>query len=194
MTSRRLVLPVLMGTLVIGAVPALADSNGSTEQQKERRSCTAPADPHYSKPAKNECKKKAGRYVAPSADGKYNATHFTNDVKCGSQNEQSPSNPTGLHLYGAGDPAKPAGGLSICSDGSVPAHGRIGISGSPSGFTITADGDKDNNTPVTSDGTGWVVISGGGSGASVSCGKAYDGGGHGDTDAPDDGAQGNCGG
>ena len=193
MTS-RFVLPVLMGTLIIGAVPALADSNGSSEQQKVRRSCTAPADGHYSKPAKNECRKKGGRYVAPSADGKYNATYYTNQVKCGSQNEVSPSNPSGLHVYGSGNPTTPNGGLGVCSDGSVPAHGRIGISGSPSGLTVTADGDKANNTPVTSDGTGWAVVTVGTSGPSVSCGKSYDAGGHGDTDAPDDGAQGNCGG
>jgi hypothetical protein len=192
MTS-RFVLPVLMGTLIVGAVPALADSNGSTEQQKVRRSCTAAADAHYSKPAKNECRKKAGRYVAPSKDGKYNATHYTNEVKCGSKNEQSPSNPSGLHVYGAGDPTTPSGGLGVCSDGAVPVQGRLGISGSPSGFAITADGDKDNNTPVTSDGTGWAVVSVGSSGPSVSCGKSYDTGGHGDTDAPSDGAQGNCG-
>jgi hypothetical protein len=193
MTPSRFALPVLMSGLVIGAVPALADGNGSTEQQKERRSCTAPADPHYSKPAKNECRKKSGRYVAPSADGKYNATHFTNDVKCGSQNELSPANPSGLHVYGSGNQSTPSGSLGVCSDGSVPVHGRVGISGDPSGFTVTADGDKDNNTPVTSDGAGWAVVKVGTSGASVSCGKSYDTGGHGDSDAPDDGAQANCG-
>jgi hypothetical protein len=193
MTSHRFVLPVLMGTLVLGAVPALADSNGSTEQQKVRRSCTAAKDPHYSKPAKNECRKKSGRYVAPSADGKYSATHYTNDVKCGSKNEVSPSNPTGVHVYGAGDPTTPKGGLGLCSDGPLPAQGRLGISGDSSGFTVTADGDKDNNTPATSDGTGWAIVSVGTGGASVSCGKSYDTGGRGDTDAPDDGAQANCG-
>ena len=191
--NSRLVLPVLMGTLVVGGVPALADGNGSTEQQKERRSCTAAADPHYSKPAKNECRKKAGRYVAPSKDGKYNATHYTNDVKCGSQNELSPANPSGLHVYGSGNPTTPSGGLGICSDGALPAQGRVGISGSPGGFTVTADGDKDNNTPVASEGTGWAVVSVGTGGAGVSCGKSYDTGGHGDSDAPGDGAQANCG-
>ncbi|MDP9181472.1 MAG: hypothetical protein M3P04_01685 [Actinomycetota bacterium] len=182
-----------MGTFIIGAVPALADGNGSTEQQKERRSCAAPADPHYSKPSKSECRKKAGRYVAPSTDGKYSATHYTNNVKCGSKNEISPSNPSGVHVYGSGDPTTPSGGLGACSDGPVPVQGRAGISGSPSGLTVTADGDRDNNTPVTSDGTGWAVVSVGSGGASISCGKSYDTGGHGDADVPADGAQANCG-
>lgn len=191
--NRRIVLPVLMGTLVVGAVPALADGNGSTEQQKVRRACTAPADPHYSKPAKNECRKKGGRYVAPSADGKYNATHWTNDVTCGSRNEVSPANPSGLHVYGAGDPTTPRGGLSVCSDGALPVQGRVGLSGDPNGLTVTADGDQGNNTPVSDKATGWAVVSAGPGGVSAGCGKAYAGGGHGDTDAPSDGSQASCG-
>jgi hypothetical protein len=187
---------MIMGTLVAAAVPALADANGSTEQQTVRRSCTAPADPHYSAPAADECQKDdTGAYVAPSADGMYDATFDSNEVTCGDANREDPeANPSGIHVYGSGDATTQSGGLGLCSDGAAPVHGRIGVSGNKDdGATVTADGDNSNSTPVTDKGTGYAVVKVGPGGASVVCGPDWASGGNGSSDDPAGASQAACG-
>ena len=187
---RRTVLPVLLGAVLLGGLPALADENGSSEQQKVQRACSAPADSHYSAPTSSDCKKTPkGKY---KGDGNYTATFYSNDVKCGEKNAQTPANPTGIRFYAGGD-TSPSGGMGICSDGSgaAPLQGRVGVKGGASGIQMTVDGDKDNAGP--SQATGYAIVKVGPGGASVACGKGYGTGGNGDTDNPSDANQANCG-
>ena len=187
---RRIALPALLGIAVLGTVPALADGNGSTEQRTVTRSCGAAADPHYSAPKATDCKtnKKFDKKKS------YQSTYSSNDLKCGSKNSLTGATPAGLQVYGGGDPTGPSGSIGVCSDGSLPLQGRATLGGAPSsGVTLTVDGDKDNNNPVTDKGTGYAVVKAGPGGASVACGKTYAKGGNGDTDNPVDASQANCG-
>jgi hypothetical protein len=172
---RTIALPVLVGTVLLGGVPALADQNGSTEQRTEKRSCTAEADPHYSEPTEEDCQ-----------DGSttYDATYYSNDVKCGDDNALVPTNPTGIRVYGSGDPTTQSGSLGACADGSGaapnPVQGRASVGGSPAtGPRIVVDGDKDNSPEQAQ---GYLLIEG----TSYRCGHAYSDGGKADSDTPED--------
>ena len=175
---RKIALPVLLGTVLIGAVPATADNYGSTEQRTVTRSCTAKPDPHYSAPKGNDCKGK-------NKGKTYQATHYSNDVKCGDGggNTATPANPTGVRVYGGGDPATATGSLSVCADGSGaapnPVQGRATVGGSPAtGPRVVVDGDKDNGPAPAQ---GYLLVEG----TSYRCGHAYSEGGKGDSDAPE---------
>jgi hypothetical protein len=182
--SRRILLPLALGALLLGAVPALADANGSTEQRTVTRSCTAPADNQYSAPGPNDCKNGATTY---------RATHYTNNVKCGDKNSPTPANPTGIRAYGAGNQGTQSGGVGICSEGgslpaAVPVQGRAGVAGSTSsGLKVTADGDRDNATPngnETMHGWATVQVKPAAAPPTVTCGDEYSQGGRADSDAP----------
>lgn len=171
---RRIITPVLLGTVLLGAVPAVADGNGSTEQRTVTRSCSAKPDPHYSAPKGNDCKGKSKTYQA---------THYTNDVKCGDKNALTPANPTGVRVYGSGDPAAQSGSVGACADGSGaapnPVQGRASVGGSPAtGPRVVVDGDKDNGP---SQAQGYVIVEG----TSYRCGHGYSEGGKGDSDTPE---------
>lgn len=177
---RTIALPVVLGAALLGS-PALADSNGSTEQRTEKRSCSAKADPHYSKPTGKDCKGK---------NKTYQATYYSNDVKCGDKNAVTPANPTGIRVYGSGDPAAQNGQVSMCSDGggSAPApapQGRASFGGSPAtGPTVVVDGDKDNSNTTAQ---GYIIVNAKpGSAPTYRCGDEYDQGGRADSDAPED--------
>jgi hypothetical protein len=187
--KRRIVLPVLAGIVLAGAAPALADGNGSTEQQKVSRSCGAPADKHYSPPKGSDCKTK-GKFDKKK---KYQSTYYSNDLKCGSSNSLSGPTPVGLQVYGSGDAAAQNGSLGLCSDGQLPLHGRVGGSGSTSGIVLVVDGDKHNDNPATDKATGYAIVKAGTGGPSVVCGKDYASGGLGDSDTPSDASQASCG-
>lgn len=175
---RKIALPVLMGTVLLGGVPALADPNGSTEQRTEKRSCSAKHDPHYSKPTSKDCKGK---------NKTYQATYYSNDVKCGDKNALTPANPTGIRVYGSGDPAAQSGQMSTCSDGSgaAPIQGRASVGGSPAtGPTVVVDGDKDNSNSTMQ---GYIIVNAKpGSAPTYRCGDEYDQGGRADSDAPEE--------
>jgi hypothetical protein len=175
--SRRLLLPVALGLLLLGGIPALADANGSTETTTETRSCSAPADDHYSAPTDTDCRNADGSF---DADKTYQATRWTNDVRCGGTNSPTPANPTGLRAY-----ASQAGGIGICSDGALPVQGRAGASGGADGGTVTIDGDKDNAAPNGNEtARGWATVGvKPGAAPVVTCGDEYSQGGRADSDS-----------
>jgi hypothetical protein len=182
--TRRMLLPLAAAALLLGGVPALADANGSTETTTVDRSCSAPADNRFSEPGPNDCKKADG---SPNPGGTYKATHWTNDVKCGSTNSPTPDNPSGIRLY-----ASQAGGVGMCSGGgslpvAAPVQGRAGVTGSTSGAKVTVDGDKDNAAPNNNETLrGWATVEAKPAAAppTVTCGDEYSQGGRGDSDSP----------
>ncbi|HWH27453.1 MAG TPA: hypothetical protein VNU26_00590, partial [Mycobacteriales bacterium] len=120
----------------------------------------------------------------------YQATHWTNDVKCGSKGQLTPeqANATGLRVYGAGDPAAQSGSVGTCSDGSgpVPVQGRAGLSGSPAtGPKVVVDGDRDNGNATAQ---GYLIVEAKPQPAppTVRCGDEYADGGRADSDSPQD--------
>lgn len=180
MSRRRTILPAVLGLLLVAAVPAVADGNGSTEQRQEERSCSAPADPHYSAPGPEDCQDGATTYTA---------TYWSNDVTCGDKNAVTPANPTGVTVYGSGDPAAQRGSVGVCADGSGaapnPVQGRASFGGSPAtGGTLVVDGDKDNANETAQ---GWIAVTAGPGGApTYRCGDEYAQGGKADSDTPED--------
>lgn len=173
---RIVVLPVLAASIAFGVVPALADQNGSSEQRTETRSCSAKPDPHYSAPKGNDCKGKNKKT--------YQATFYSNDVKCGDKNALTPANPTGIRVYASGDPATQSGSVDACADGSGaapnPVQGRASVGGSPAtGPRIVVDGDKDN---APEQAQGYLMIEG----TTYRCGHSYADGGKADSDTPED--------
>ncbi len=193
--SRRLLLPVALGALLLGGVPALAaDANGSSETKTVERSCGADmTDNHYSQPGPGDCRDADGSY---DARGTYQATHWTNDVECGDSGP-TPANPTGIRVYGAADQASQSGRLGVCSDGSgdapAPVQGRAGVDGGTAeGYRVVVDGDKDNPNETSQ---GYVVVTGGAGAPTVRCGDEYAHGGRADSDSPQDrDTQDECGG
>jgi len=182
--SRRMLLPLAAAALLLGGVPALADANGSTETRTETRSCSAPADNHYSEPGPGDCRDADGNFDGSKS---YEATHWTNDVRCGSTNSPTPANPTGIRAYAGGDPTTSGGNAGICSDGSgtapAPVQGRAGASGSTAqGARLVVDGDKDNGNATAQ---GYVVVekAPGASAPTARCGDEYADGGRADSDS-----------
>ena len=174
--SRRYLLPLALGVLRLGGVPALADANGSTEQKTVARSCSAPADNRYSAPQGNDCKTN-GQFDGSKS---YQATYYSNDVQCGTKNSPTPANPTGVRAYGS-----QAGGAGVCSDGALPVQGRAGVSGGTSGGKVTIDGDKDNAAPNGNEtARGWATAEAGTGGPKITCGDEHSQGGRADTDSP----------
>lgn len=188
--SRKTLLPVALTVLLLGAAPALADANGSTEQRTETRSCGAPADNRYSAPGPGDCTNPDG---TPDPGGTYSATYYSNDVTCGDKNSPTPANPTGIRAYAAGDQASQSGGTGLCSEGgslpaAAPAQGRAGISGgTASGLKLTVDGDKDNAAPNGNEtARGWATVEAKPAAAPpvITCGDEHSQGGRADSDAP----------
>jgi len=187
--SRRFLLPLAAVVLLLGSGAALADANGSTEQEKVSRSCSAPAHNHYSAPGPNDCKNGATTYTA---------TYWSNNVRCGSANSPTPANPTGIRAY-----ASQGGGVGMCSEGgslpvAAPVQGRAGVTGGTSGAKVTIDGDRDNAAPNNNETLrGWATVEAKPAAAppTVTCGDEYSQGGRADSDSPQArDNQGECGG
>lgn len=168
------------------AVPS--DETGSTEAVTIQRSCGAEADPHYDPPSgagQSECLDGNGDFD-PSRT--YTATHFTNDVQCGSENVLVPVDAAGVYVSGNGGAGADGGDgyLSTCSDDALPINGRATArgEGDTSGdlaVSATADGDKDNPESTSQ---GWVTATVTPGGPEYRCGKSYADGGRADSDAP----------
>jgi hypothetical protein len=173
--SRRFLLPFAVGALLFGAVPALADANGSTEVQTVDRKCDAPSDNRYSPPGAGDCKDGATTYKS-----KYNS----NDVKCGGKNVVGPTGGLGTKVY-----ASQAGGIGTCSDGTgstpAPVQGRATLSGNTTdGARLAADGDKDNSNASSQ---GYLIVQAKpGAAPTVRCGDEHAQGGKADSDFPQD--------
>ena len=197
--SRRVFLPLALRVVLLGAGPVLADANGSTEQKQVPRSCGAPADTQYSAPGPEDCKDAEGNFD-PSAE--YTATYYSNDVECGSEDALTPDTPTGVTVYGSGDPAAQNGRVATCSEGgslpvAAPVQGRASFEGSPAtGPRLVVDGDKDNPQPNgNATATGFVVVEAAPAAAppSVRCGDEHAQGGRADSDSVQDrDQQGEC--
>lgn len=187
--SRRMLLPLALGALLLGAVPALADANGSTEVRTVDRKCSDGGDNQYSAPGPNDCRNADGSF---SPGGTYKAQYYSNDVQCGSSTPV-PANPTGIRVYAAGDQAGQSGRAGMCSDGGslpvpAPVQGRAGVTGSTgSGLKATIDGDKDNAAPNGNETSrGWATAEAKPAPAApvVTCGDEHAQGGRADSDAP----------
>ena len=182
---RRIVLSVVAVLAVAGGGAAVADANGSTEQERVQRACSAPADNRYSAPGPGDCQNGATTYTA---------TFYSNNVKCGSANSPTPANPAGIRLY-----ASQAGGVGTCSDGALPVQGRAGVTGGTNGAKVTIDGDKDNAAPNGNESLrGWATaeVKPAAAPPTVTCGDEHSQGGRADSDAPQAGrdSQAECGG
>jgi hypothetical protein len=179
---RRALLAVAAGVLLLGAVPALADANGSSEQQTVTRDCSAPADNQYSAPGPGDCQGGATTYEA---------TYYSNDVRCGDTGAVTPGQ-LGTTVYAGGDPTADGGSLGVCSDGTgpepAPVQGRAGLSGSTTdGARLVVDGDRDNAAPNGNEtAQGYVVVDkpAGAAAPTVRCGDEASQGGRADSDAP----------
>lgn len=162
----------------VGSVPS--DESGSTEARTVQRSCGAGADSHYvpsSGRDANQCYDSKGIFQ-PSRT--YTATHFTNDVTCGSENRITGSGATDTWL--AGTAGADGGYVQVCSDDFTPAHGRVTVRGDADGSVqVVADGDKDNPEETSQ---GWASGTVSADGPSYRCGKSYAEGGRGSSDAP----------
>ena len=187
--SRRMLLPLAVGALLLGAVPALADANGSTEVRTVERSCAAGGDDQHSAPGAGDCRNADGSF---NSGGTYQAQYYSNDVQCGSSSPV-PANPTGVRVYAAGDQASQSGRAGFCSDGgslpvAAPVQGRAGVAGgTATGLKATVDGDKDNAAPNGNEtARGWATAQAGPSPAApvVTCGDEHSQGGRGDSDSP----------
>lgn len=199
MRSRSLLLlPALLATFLVAASPPAQDQAGSSEAETVMRSCGAEHDTRYDPPSGE------GLAACQDANGnhddslEYEATHWTNDVQCGTDDELASGghDATGLAVSGNGgqEGTGGAGYLQVCSDGDLPLQGRVTLEGTGGADgvdgTITADGDKDNTPAETQ---GWAQADVGEPG--VACGKAYEEGGRSDAhhQAEGDGGQEHCG-
>lgn len=180
--SRRFLVPLVLGALLLGSGAALADPNGSTEVRTVDRKCSEGGNNQYSAPSGSDCLNPDGNFD-PSKT--YKAQYYSNDVRCGASNSPSPANPTGIRAYGS-----QAGGVGVCSEGgslpvAAPVQGRAGVSGGTSGGKVTIDGDKDNAAPNGNETLrGWATAEVGTAGPKVTCGDEHSQGGRADSDSP----------
>lgn len=196
-STRPMLLTAALAAMLLAAAPA-ADHAGSSEAVEEQRSCGAEHDTRYEPPSGeglDECKDAEGNH---DPDATYTATHWTNDVSCGTEDELPPGvhSATGVSISGnfAPDGTGGAGYLQTCSDGDLPIQGRFTLEGGGGAGgadgTFTADGDKDNNPEQLQ---GWAQVDPGE--PSVVCGKSYEEGGRADAHNQTEGeaSQENCG-
>lgn len=181
--SPRGIVPIAAALLLLGAVPALADANGSTEVQTVDRRCGDGGNNQYSGPGPNDCKGANGAF---DPNKSYKSQYNSNDVKCGRTNAETPDNPAGVTVYRQGNVTEGSGGLGTCSDGGslpakTPIQGRADVSGSSSGGKVVVDGDKDN---AVAPAQGYAVIEGKPQPAppTVRCGDDHSAGGKADSD------------
>lgn len=174
---RSLLLPAAAATLLLAAVPALADPNGSTEQQQVPRECSATPDNRYSPPGPQDCQEGEATYLA---------TYYSNDVRCGDSNQVVRQQ--GVSVYAGGDPTTSGGSAGTCSDGegaaAAPVQGRAGLSGSTgSGARAVVDGDRDNGNETAQ---GYVAVEKGAGAQAPTyyCGDEHAQQGRADSDAP----------
>lgn len=162
------------------------DAAGSTEVATVQRSCGAPHDPHFEPPSGqglSACKDANGNHDNSKT---YTAKHFTNEVKCGTDEVLVPNTDVvTVSGDGGGGPSGGGGFLQVCSQNGLPIHGRITAQGAAStggaNGSITADGDNSNQPEQL---TGWAQVNLSGTNVSHRCGKAYDEGGRGDASNP----------
>lgn len=158
-------------TLLAVAGPVRSDEAGSTETQTVKRSCGADASKQYSPESGkdlNECKNPATGQLDPSRE--YNATYYSNDVKCGNTGKVADA-PVGT-VYAAGNPSGPSGHTGICADGDEQVkvvEGRAMLAGSDDegGLHLVVDGDKSNSQSAA---RGWIKVGGTTAGPYVQCG------------------------
>lgn len=156
------------------------DESGSTEARKVKRSCGAKADSHYSPSSgkdANACYDSNGNF---RSGGSYTATHYNNDVTCGSENRITGSGATDTWVAGTAD--TDGGYVQYCADDFTPGHGRVTARGDADGSVqVVVDGDKDNPEEISQ---GWASATVSADGPEYRCGKSYAEGGRGNSDAP----------
>lgn len=186
---KRTILPLLAAGLLLIAA-GYEDDAGSHETETVERACDEPASKQYDPPSgadASECYDAEGTFLP---DATYTATHWTNDVECGSDHQLVPGT-EGVGVRVSGNTDGSSGFLQACSDGDLPINGRATLAGDPAAQqgTLSIDGDRDNQPEQLQ---GWASVDFGEQ--SVSCGEAYGEGGRADASNPtgDDGQQ-HCG-
>ena len=157
--SMRWLWLVLAAVMVAG--PAAAGDFTGQEEDEQTLDCPAPGEsvpPNQEPPGEGECDEET--------ETTYQGLVWDNDVQCAGGGTDAQA----AKLYTTGDPAAMAGGAGLCNDGTTaPIQGRVVIQGSQEqgGFTIYADGDKDNSPEQAQ---GFLRIDAGTGGATVRCG------------------------
>lgn len=161
---RRVRIAAIGFVLAVGlvAAPVAAEDFTGSEEQEQTLKCPGKGEKvpdNQEPPGKGECKRKAKTYKGKAWD---------NDVKCadGGQDLQA------AKLYETGGADQMGGGVGVCNDGSTaPVQGRIVFQGSfeQEGFSVYADGDKDNSPEQAQ---GWARLDVGTGGPGFSCGDA----------------------
>lgn len=180
----------MTAALLVAAAPSTQqqaagpnDSVGSSETKTVNRSCGAAKDTHYDPPeGKGLAACKTNGKHDPKK--KYKATHYTNEVTCGSSNALAPE-AAGVTVSGK-QSGTAGGAVQVCSDGQLPIHGRATAEGAvPTNGnvvgTISIDGDNSNSNDTAK---GWARVDFSRSGAAVRCGKSYADGGRADAGNP----------
>lgn len=149
-------LGVVLALALVGGPVAAKDFTGGEEQRKTfpcpKKGEKVPDN--QSPPGKKDCRTKKQKT--------YKGTFYSNDVKCGSDGV----NAQAAKVYTTGGPT--GGGVGVCNDQStVPIQGRFVFQGSSSGFTVYADGDKDNQNAQSQS---WARLDLTPSGAEMRCG------------------------
>jgi hypothetical protein len=150
----------VLAVALIGAPASAGDFTGSEEQEQTLR-CPAKGKSvpsNQEPPGPGECTKKKHKT--------YRGKVWDNDVQCakGGQDLQV------INLYETGGAEEAGGGIGVCNDQStVPVQGRVVFQGSmeQGGFSVYADGDKDN-TPAQLQ--GWARLDVSTDGGGVTCG------------------------
>jgi hypothetical protein len=127
-------LGVVLALALVGGPVAAKDFTGGEEQRKTfpcpKKGEKVPEN--QSPPKKKDCRTKKQKT--------YKGTYYSNDVKCAKNGHDAQV----AKLYTAGGPTD--GGVGVCNDGdAAPIQGRVVFTGGSSGFTLYADGDKDNS-------------------------------------------------
>lgn len=166
--SRRwmAVVVLVLGAVALGAPAGAHDFTGH-EEQEETLACPLPREAvpaNQEPPDDTECRDQD----IPDEEETYRGMVWDNDVECAEGEEAA--TPVG-NIYAIGDPAALEGGIGLCNEGSgaVPVEGRVRLEGSQEsqGFTVTADGDRDNEPEQAQ---GFAQVYAGLAGPSVRCG------------------------
>ena len=153
---------LLMALALVGG-PVAADDITGHEEDTRTLDCPGPegVPNNQEPPGPGECDE--------PEETTYEGKYWDNDVQC---NSGGTATPVG-DLYFDGDEGDLWGVVGLCNDGdgALPVQGRVHARGSEEdgGFTVTADGDKDNDPEQAQ---GWAQVYAGTDGPSLTCGDA----------------------
>ncbi|MDX1619657.1 MAG: hypothetical protein R3320_01610 [Nitriliruptorales bacterium] len=154
MRVKAVLMVLAAAAMMLAAAPA-EDPAGSSEAESVTRACNAAEDGSYDPPSGRDS---SDCYVNGTFDGSrtYRATHYTNDVDCGSDHQLIPGTEA-VGVYVSGNLDGSSGFLQACSDGDLPINGRATLEGDAAAGDGSAsiDGDKDNQPEQLQ---GWAKV------------------------------------